>query len=77
MLLTNFINSQAPWLMITHLPDVSVNHDIPVDLNIITAETNWCLAPWNFPEPVDTAYEYKPGGRCLALWHRNQLITIL
>lgn len=73
LLLTNFVKSQVPWLMITHLPYVSVNHDIPVDHSIVTAETNWCLLPWNFPAPVDTAHEFDPGGRCMGLWHRNQI----
>ena len=77
MLLINFVKSQVPWLMITQLPNIAVNHDIPIDCNIITAETNWCLAPWNFPTPVDSVYEYTPGGRCLALWHRDQLVNIL
>jgi len=73
ILLNNFVKSNIPWLMITQLPHVTVNHDIPVTTEIVTAETNWCLAPWLFPEPADWAYEFGPGGRCMALWNRNQL----
>lgn len=77
LLLTNFVNSQVPWLMITHLPDVDDNLDIPAVQDFVTAKTNWCLPPWNFPEPTDSAHEYAPGGRCMALWHRNQLLNVL
>ena len=73
LLLGNFVKSQVPWLMITQQPEIEFNHNIPIDLNIITAETNWCVAPWHFPEPTDSVYEYSAGGRCMGLWHRDQL----
>jgi hypothetical protein len=73
LLLNNFINSDIPWLMITQLPYIVDNHDIPATADIVTAETNWCIAPWYFPDPVDCAYEFNPGGRCMAMWHRDQI----
>jgi len=73
LLLNNFVKSGIPWLMITQVPHVTANHDIPVTAEIVAVETNWCLAPWNFPDPVDSAHEFDPGGRCMALWHRDQI----
>jgi hypothetical protein len=73
----NFKDSNIPWLLITHLPDESVNTDIVSDMSIRTAITNWCLSPWNWPAPQDNAWEFNPNGRSMSLWHRDQLEDLI
>lgn len=75
--LKNFKNSSIPWLLITHLPNESVNTDIVSDMLIRTAFTNWCLSPWNWPAPQAMAWEVGPNGRSMSLWHRDQIQDII
>lgn len=74
----NWINSNIPWILITHCKDSNINNDIQYDtIKFPFSEVNWEIAPWNFPAPTDVAHEYSPGGRCMALWHRDHLKEIL
>lgn len=78
-LLKNWLSSNVPWILITHSPGETIDNAeaqyIPNKLPF--AAVDWELTPWNFPPPVDRADEYDPGGRCMALWHRDQLKGIL
>lgn len=78
-LLKNWLSSSVPWLLITHTRNESIEN---VDIQYIAnkfpfAPVNWEIAPWNFPPPVDYIDEYQSGGRCMSLWHRDQLKGIL
>lgn len=70
----NWLHSSIPWIMITHNKDSNANEDIEnYDwVSLQTSGANWQLEPWSFPEPVDQAWEYRAGGRCMALWNQNQ-----
>lgn len=76
-LLQNFKKSKLQWLLITHIPSCNENLDLPETLDIVTADVNWTLPPWNFPQPIDTIDELYHGGRCLALWHRDQIESLI
>lgn len=78
-LLFNWISSGIPWLLITHNPDHNINVDFDyVDGHFPFAPVNWQLPPWNFPEPTDRLLEgNSENGRCMALWHRTQLIGVI
>lgn len=74
----NWMNNNVPWILITHNKEVTNNEDaLYVRNKLPFAAANWELAPWNFPPPLDFVDEYGPGGRCLGLWHRDQLKGIL
>jgi len=77
LLLQNFIKSNVPWILITHMGEASDNTDIVSDQFIHTAITNWCLPPWNWPTPKDEIWEFSPGGRSMALWHRDQIQDLI
>lgn len=75
----NWFNSNVPWILITHnRGEVSCNEDAQyVENKLPFAAVDWEIAPWNFPAPIDAIDEYLPGGRCMALWHRDQFKGIL
>lgn len=74
----NWYCSNVEWIMITHCPDQTINQDFQYqDDQFPFASANWQIDPWNFPSPIDAAYEYNPEGRCMALWNRNQFQGIL
>ena len=77
-LLQNWSRSSIPWILVTHYRDMLENQqqqyrpgELLVDL------VHWQIAPWLFPAPVDVVDEYGAGGKCMALWHRDQLKGIL
>lgn len=78
-LMINWLDSEIPWLLITHNPDHNINVDFEYfDGHFPFAPVNWQLPPWNFPEPMDRILEgNSENGRCMALWHRTQLIRII
>jgi hypothetical protein len=74
--LRNWLDSGIPWLLITHDEYEQQNRDFEyVEEQFPLGWVNWSLAPWNFPDPVDQIYEIdrNESGRCMALWHRDQL----
>lgn len=74
----NWYQSKVEWIMITHCPDQLINQDFQYQEDQFPfASANWQIDPWNFPSPVDSAYEYNPGGRCMAMWNRSQFRGIL
>jgi hypothetical protein len=77
----NWLSSNIPWILITQSPDYDHNRDFMYknDDPFISINTyvNWKLEPWGFPAPVDQVWEYDPGGRCIALWHRTQIENLL
>lgn len=74
----NWFNSGVPWILITHNPDHCENHESDYESGkLLVEQVNWCIKPWNFPAPINTADEYLPGGRCMGLWHQNQFNGIL
>jgi hypothetical protein len=68
----NWLDSNIPWILITHNLETLSNQDFEYTNEFPFASVNWQLAPWYFPEPVDQAWEYGVGGRCMALWNQNQ-----
>ena len=75
--LENFKKSQSVWLLITHIPYCNKNEELPNLHPIDTVDVNWQLPPWNFPPPRDVVYEYGADGRCLALWHKEQIENLI
>lgn len=71
----NWLASQIPWLMVTH-DEFENNRDIDYNEGFPFAFVNWEKDPWNFPKPTDTVYEIGDAGRCLALWHRDQICPL-
>jgi hypothetical protein len=77
-MLTNWLSSKIPWILMTQLEYVTKNLDIDINNgNFPFAEINWKLAPWNFPEPVDYVLEMPTGTRFMCLWHRDQIVDLL
>lgn len=79
-LLRNWLLSQIPWLMITQDYHETCNRDFDYDkVDFPLGWVNWSLDPWNFPEPMDSIYEFNnnQSGRCMALWHRDQIRGML
>jgi len=68
----NWLDSNIPWILITHNRETQCNSDFEYTNEFPFASCNWHLAPWCFPDPIDQAWEYGVGGRCLALWNQNQ-----
>ena len=78
LVIKNWFDSAVPWLLITQSPYISQNTDVTYNNNFPASEINWCIAPWNFPEPVNQIFEFESGqGRCLALWHRDQIKDLI
>jgi len=74
----NWLNSDIPWLMVTH-DEFDDNVDFKYADGFPFASVNWEKAPWNFPKPIDCIYEIQKdnAGRCMALWHRDQIAGLL
>lgn len=68
----NWLASGIPWLMVTH-DEFEVNKDFDYADGFPFAFVNWQTEPWNFPKSTDCIYELGSAGRCMALWHRDQL----
>jgi hypothetical protein len=68
----NWLTSNIPWILITHNRETFSNQDFEYTNEFPFASVNWQLEPWFFPNPVDQAWEYGVGGRCMALWNQNQ-----
>lgn len=72
----NFVSSDIPYLLTTHMPQVKENHDIVTGkhrpLNLEAAP--FCLAP-----PLDRFADFTPPRRekYMALWSREQLAEAL
>lgn len=88
-LLTNWLSSSIPWLLITQMSNTKINYDSDQtdkfhDESVVRpehwyfAEINWQLHPWNFPCPMDKVEDgeqitSKPIERFMYLWHQDQL----
>jgi len=78
----NWLDSNIPWMLITHGPDYDQDHNRDFEYKNddpfigINTNVNWQVSPWGFPAPVDQVWEYLEGGKCLALWHRTQIENI-
>lgn len=77
----NWLASGVPWLLVTQQFDVFENQDFEYSADHLHDRgINWRLAPWSWPEPRDTVQEVvdtmpdKRIGRCLALWHRDDIL---
>jgi hypothetical protein len=77
LLLKNWLCSNIPWLLITHNQEADHNIDVGYNMGFPWAPVNWNLVPWNFPSPIDHIDEIGPNGRCMALWHRNQIQDLI
>ena len=74
--LRNWLDSGIPWLLITHDEYERQNRDFEYGAeHFPLGWVNWSLPPWHFPKPTDQIYEFEQdeSGRCMALWHRDQL----
>jgi len=77
-LINNWLRSDIPWLLTTHISEATSNSSVQYQLNQFpAADVNWLLPPWNFPQYTDCVWEFNPGGRCMALWHQNQIKPIV
>lgn len=77
-MLTNWLTSMTPWLLITQQSYITENLDIenrPEQFPF--ADLNWQIDPWNFPDPVDQVLEMPGGGRYMCLWHRDQIMGLI
>jgi hypothetical protein len=72
----NWLGSNIPWIMITH-DEFEDNVDFNYADGFPFAFVNWEKNPWNFPKPVNCIYEVNDAGRCMALWHRDQICQLL
>jgi hypothetical protein len=68
----NWLSNDIPWLMVTH-DEFEDNVDFEYADGFPFASVNWEKAPWNFPKPIDVLHEVENAGRCMALWHRDQI----
>jgi hypothetical protein len=74
----NWLDSNIPWILITHSPDYNQDHNQDFEYKndnpfiSLNTHVNWQVDPWGFPAPVDQVWEYIEGGRCMALWNQNQ-----
>jgi hypothetical protein len=78
--LHNWLDSRIPWLLITHDEYEQENRDFEYGKeDFPLGWVNWSLAPWVFPKPTDQIYEVDQdeSGRCMALWHRDQIKDLL
>ena len=88
-LITNWLNSNIPWILITQINNCAVNTDfkqVPGEWHF--ANVNWYLAPWNFPPAHDQVEDLTPDAiqkqgthiklqRLMSLWHRDQIVGLL
>jgi hypothetical protein len=75
-IIDNWLASNIPWIMLTHDKFEINNNDFEYSHGFPFACVNWQLNPWNFPLPTECVYEVIDDGRCMALWHRNQLLEL-
>ena len=68
----NWLSSGITWLMVTHDENEN-NLDYEYTAGFPFAQVNWEKDPWCFPKPTDVVYEGSRAGRCMALWHKDQL----
>jgi hypothetical protein len=68
----NWLDSNIPWMLITHNQETLSNQDFEYTNKFPFASCNWQIEPWGFTEPIDQAWEYGVGGRCMALWNQDQ-----
>lgn len=68
----NWLGSGILWIMVTH-DEFEDNLDFNYEDGFPFAFVNWERAPWIFPKPTDVIYEVGSAGRCMALWHRDQI----
>lgn len=74
----NWVDSNIPWILITHNLEVSENFDFEYSEQLFPfSSANWNISPWNFPAPADLVSEYGPNDRSMGLWHRDQFKGIL
>lgn len=65
-----WLNSNVPYLLISHAPYEKQNLEIDYNSGIFPfASVNWLLPPWNWPSPIDSIPDC---GRTLSLWHQTQ-----
>ena len=74
-LIQNWLSGSIPWLMITH-DEFEDNLDFNYEDGFPFAFVNWGKTPWNFPKPTDVVYEVGSAGRCMSLWHRDQICQL-
>lgn len=72
----NWLSSKIPWILVTHDDDENTNLDFDYADGFPWAQVNWEKDPWNFPKPTDVIYEIGTYGRCMALWHRDQICQL-
>lgn len=78
IMITNWLNSQTPWLLITQQLHCTENLDIVKHPDVFPfAHLNWQIDPWNFPEPTDQVLDMPNGGRHMFLWHRDQILGLV
>ena len=77
----NWLASGVPWLLVTQQNDIDRNSDFDYASDRLgEAPVNWRIEPWGWPEPrsmikeVVTAEPSKAIGRCLVLWHRDDIV---
>jgi len=69
----NWLDSNIPWILITHNKEINPNNKPPTDefysnkdleysQPFPEAMANWELEPWCFPAPVNQVWEYGAGG---------------
>jgi len=79
----NWLRSGVSWILMTHVEDAQVNNNGIYGDNLYHNLVNWCIDPWNFPEPKEKIVEVGDGvmaskpGRRLALWHRDDIVNLL
>lgn len=78
--INNWLSSRVPWLLVTQQREVIKNQDFEYDEDRLgESQINWQLPPWSWPKPREIIQEVVdtiPGkaiGRCLALWHRDDI----
>lgn len=76
LMIQNWLNSSVPWILMTHNEYVNENVDFEhTEHEFPWAATNWTIAPWNWPQPVDFVYDLWPNSEnWIALWHRDQIL---
>jgi hypothetical protein len=76
-LLQNWLDSDIPWILITHSKHIENNNDFAYGDEFPLGEVNWELPPWNLPPPKEILWEYEEGGRSMSLWSRKQIAKTL
>jgi hypothetical protein len=75
-IINNWLDSNIPWIIMTHDEFEINNKDFEYSNGFPLAQVNWQLDPWNFPLPTECVYEVIDKGRCMALWHRDQIVGL-